>query len=267
SNFKTFKELAITRRGRLLIIQFNRPTVQNALRRRTIYELMRALDMANADAGISVAVLTGDAIAFTAGNDFSDLTALLGKSGNEALDVHFRASNMVMNALVKKLTLNRKVLVALVQGNCVGLGVIICALCDIVYATESAQFWLPFSQLGLCAEGGASWTLPQALGRSKAAEMLLFGERLDAQAALRHGLVASLVQSSAVQEFWTRMEQHAKLPSASLMATKRLLLQPWREQLLDAVRKEGVHLDELRLGPTYRTQIMAFARRRNASKL
>lgn len=264
-NFKTFKELLVSRRGSLLIIQFNRPALQNALRRRTIYELMRALDMANADSEISVVVLTGDAIAFTSGNDFSDLIALHNRNGNEALDVHFRASNVVMNALVKKMTLNRKVLIALVQGNCVGIGVVICALCDLVYATESAQFWLPFSQLGLCAEGGSSWTLPQLVGRNKAAEMLLFGERLNGEAAVRHGLAASLVGN--VQEFWTRMEQNAKLPTASLMASKRLLLEPWRQQLLDVVKEEGVHLDRLRAGPTYRTQIMAFARRKNASKL
>ncbi|XP_064555732.1 enoyl-CoA delta isomerase 2 [Drosophila montana] len=258
-NFNTFKELLIERRGRLLIIQFNRPAVQNALRRRTIYELLRALDVANADSQISIVVLTGNANAFTSGNDLTDLLALQRKSGDEALDVHFRASNFVMKSLVKKMLMNRKVLVALVQGNCIGLGVVICALCDIIYATESAQFWLPFSQLGLCAEGGTSWSLPALLGRSKAAELLLFGERLDGQAALRHGMIASLVHN--VQEFWTRLDKHSRLPTVSLMSTKRLLLQPWRQQLLDALDAESDQLDALRRGPTYRAQIMAFARR------
>ncbi|KAH8387286.1 hypothetical protein KR093_006051 [Drosophila rubida] len=262
-NFKTFKELSITRRGALLIIQFNRPDVQNALRRRTIYELLRALDLANADSEISVVALTGNKVAFTAGNDLSDLLALQRKSGDQALDVHFKASNFVMTSLVKKMLINRKVLVALVQGNCVGLGVIIASLCDIVYATDSARFWTPFSQLGLCAEGGASWMLPQILGRSKAAELLLFGEQLDAQAALRHRMVAALVPN--VEEFWLRMERNAKLPSASLQATKRLLCQPWRQQLLDALSGECAELEKLRLGPTYRSQIMAFARRKKIS--
>ncbi|KAM8719493.1 hypothetical protein ACLKA7_012106 [Drosophila subpalustris] len=264
-NFKTFKELNITRRGHLLIIQFNRPEVQNALRRRTIYELLRALDIANSLSEISVIVLTGNEVAFTSGNDLSDLLALQRQNGDKALDVHFRASNFVLKALVKKILLNRKVLIALVQGNCVGLGVVIAALCDIIYVTESAQFWTPFSQLGLCVEGGASWMLPQILGRGKAAELLLFGERLDAQAALQHRMVASLVTN--VPEFYSRLEQHAKLPSASLMATKRLLLQPWRQQLLDALAEECSQLEKLRVGPTYRTQIMAFARRKKISKL
>ncbi|KAH8283252.1 hypothetical protein KR044_006415 [Drosophila immigrans] len=262
-NFKTFKELLITRRGALLIIQFNRPEVQNALRRRTIYELLRALDLANADSEISVVVLTGNAIAFTAGNDLSDLLQLQSKSGDNALDVHFKASNFVMTSLAKKMLMNRKVLISLVQGNCIGLGVIIASLCDIIYATDSARFWTPFSQLGLCAEGGSSWMLPQILGRSKAAEMLLFGEHLDAQAALHHRMVAGLV--SNVDDFWQRMEQYSKLPTVSMMATKRLLWQPWRQQLLDALSAEGAELDKLRLGPTYRSQIMAFARRKKIS--
>ncbi|KAH8414933.1 hypothetical protein KR215_011031 [Drosophila sulfurigaster] len=262
-NLKTFKELLITRRGALLIIQFNRPQLQNALRRRTIYELLRALDLANTDSQISVVVLTGDDVAFTAGNDLSDLLAMQRKSGDEALDVHFKASNFVMTSLVKKMLLNRKVLISLVRGNCIGLGVIIAMLCDIIYATDSARFWTPFSQLGLCAEGGASWMLPQILGRSKASEMLLFGEHLDAQAALQHGMIAGLV--SNVEQFWQRMEQHAKLPSVSLMATKRLLLQPWRQQLLDTLNVEGAELEKLRAGPTYRSQILAFARRKKIS--
>lgn len=259
ANLKTFKELRLERRGTLLEIQFNRPAVQNALRRRTVYELLRALDVANADETISIVVLTGNATAFTSGNDLNDLLALQQKSGTEALDVHFRASNYVMKSLVKKMLNNRKVLVALVQGNCIGLGVVICALCDIIYATESAQFWLPFSQLGLCAEGATSWTLPQLLGRSKAAELLLFGERLDGRAALQHGMIASLVADE--QEFWRRMEQHSRLPAASLRSTKKLLLQPWRQQLLNTLDAECAQLEALRLGPTYRTQIMAFARR------
>ncbi|XP_023169445.1 enoyl-CoA delta isomerase 2, mitochondrial [Drosophila hydei] len=259
TNFNTFKELRVARRGSLLEIQFNRPAVQNALRRRTIYELLRALDVANADEMVSIVVLTGNSTAFTSGNDLTDLLALQRKNGAEALDVHFRASNFVMKALVKKILNNRKVLVALVQGNCVGLGVVICALCDVIYATESAQFWLPFSQLGLCAEGGTSWTLPQLLGRSKAAELLLFGERLNGQAALQHGMISSLVSNE--QEFWKRMEQHSRLPNVSLCSTKKLLLHPWRQQLLDALETECMQLEALRLGPTYRAQIMAFARR------
>ncbi|EDW00417.1 enoyl-CoA delta isomerase 2 [Drosophila grimshawi] len=265
SNFKTFKELLITRRGQLLVVQINRPAVQNALRRRTINELLRALDIANADEGISVICLTGNATAFTSGNDLTELHNLQRKSGDDVLAAHLNSSNFVLKALVKKMLLNRKVVIALVQGNCVGMGVVIAALCDIIYATETAQFWLPFSQLGLCAEGGASWTLPHLLGRTKATELLLFGERLDAQSALRHGMVASLVLDE--QEFWTRMEQHSQLPIVSLMATKRLLQQPWRQQVLDALDAECSQLNALRRGPIYRAQFLAFARRSKLSKL
>jgi len=102
-NFKTFKELLIIRRGHLLIIQFNRPEVQNALRRRTIYELLRALDIANADSGISVIVLTGNEVAFTSGNDLTDLLELQRRNGDQALDrfVHFTPESNVQRHQLK----------------------------------------------------------------------------------------------------------------------------------------------------------------------
>ncbi|XP_017851288.1 enoyl-CoA delta isomerase 2, mitochondrial [Drosophila busckii] len=263
--YDKFKELLVSRRGRLFTIQFHRPAVQNALRRRTVFELLRALDIANYEPDVSVVVLTGDATAFTAGMDISEVQELQQKSGVEAVDVHFNASSLIVLSVVKKMLVNRKVLVALVQGNCVGIGVPLCALCDIVYATETANFWMPFTKLGICAESGASWTLPQLLGHSKASELLLFGERMDARTALQYGFVANIVSSAT--EFWARMEQHAQLPTAALLATKRLLQHSRREQLIDVVNLENIHVKQLRTTPYFRAQIMAFGKRKNQSKL
>ncbi|XP_030379681.1 enoyl-CoA delta isomerase 2, mitochondrial [Scaptodrosophila lebanonensis] len=264
---KSYHELIVQRRGALMTIQFNRPAVRNALRRRTIYELFRALDAASADPEVNVIVLMGNAEAFTAGNDLSDVAAVQNK-GLDALNVYFRASNYVMSLLVKRMLLCRKVLVALVQGVCVGMGVTLCALCDVVYATETAQFWTPFSKLGLCAELGSSWTLPHLLGRSKAAELLLFGTRMDAQMALQHGFVVAVLQEDQLQvQFWQRMEEHARLPAASLLATKRLLQHQWRPNVLAAFSEECKELASLRRRSTYLGELAAFAGRAKRSQL
>ncbi|EDW25882.1 GL14379 [Drosophila persimilis] len=229
---RQFRELTISRRGGLLVIQFQR------WQRRTIYELMRALDAANADGDISIVVLSGE---FAVGREGDcQPLALEQGPGREKRDevedrfIQQRAADFVMRSLAKKLLSCRKLLVAFVQGPCQGLGVTICCLCDLVYATEAAYFLLSLSHLHPCVEAGPSWSLPHI-------EVLLrLGERADARSALGSGFVASL--AAGAQHFWTRMDQHSRLPTASLLATKRHLLRPWREQLLAQLRKESTPL-------------------------
>ncbi|XP_022223216.2 enoyl-CoA delta isomerase 2 [Drosophila obscura] len=232
---RQFRELSIRRRsGGLLVIQFQR------WQRRTVYELMRALDAANADGDISIVVLSGE---FAVGREDDcqqqqqQPLALEQGPGREKRDeaedrfIQERAADFVMRSLAKKLLGCRKLLVAFVQGPCQGLGVSICCLCDLVYATETGHFLLSLSHLHPCVEAAPSWSLPQI-------ELLLrLGERADARRAWGSGFVASLTADG--QEFWTRMDQYSRLPTASLLATKRLLLRPWREPLLAQLRQEG----------------------------
>ncbi|XP_034672098.1 enoyl-CoA delta isomerase 2, mitochondrial [Drosophila subobscura] len=232
---RQFRELSIRRRaGGLLVIQFQR------WQRRTVYELMRALDAANADEDISIVVLSGEFAVGPQGDCQQQPLALEQGKGREKRDeaedrfIQHRAADFVMRSLAKKLLGFRKLLVAFVQGPCQGLGVSICSLCDLVYATETGHFLLSLSHLHPCVEEGPSWSLPQI-------ELLLrLGERADARCAWGSGFVASLTADA--QEFWTRMDQYSRLPTVSLLATKRLLLRPGRDTLLAQLRQEGTPL-------------------------
>nr|XP_016938762.1 chromodomain Y-like protein 2 [Drosophila suzukii] len=240
-SYKHFRELVIKQPPGLLHIHF-----QRGWNRRTIYELMRALDLANADTGIQLVVLSGEFCA-GCGSEAESLALkqgqekrmrqsvgqqeAVGSNDVEEQYIHEKAANFVMRSLAKKLLAHSKLLVAFVEAQCLGLGLSVCSLCDLVFATPSAAFEPAFSHMDACTKVGPGWTVPHVNW------LLRLGDRADASTALHSGLVANVV--SDPQGFWRRMDQYLLLPTASLLATKRLLLRPWREPLLAELRAEG----------------------------
>ncbi|XP_036339362.1 enoyl-CoA delta isomerase 2-like [Rhagoletis pomonella] len=253
----SYREISVQQRGdRISVITFNRPAVRNALTRRGYYELISALRDARLNDAITTIVLTGADGCFTAGNDLTQLS--------QYPDAHnyFRSSNYVLRMLVKQFIYCPKVLVALVDGACVGIGFVLAALCDVVYCTERAYFQAPFTQLGICPEGCATYLLPQLLGRVKASELLLFGTRLHAEEALNFNFVARIVPAAELErQLWPQLLEAARLPVESLRATKRLLGRAELEQLLLALEAECRVVEPLRFGETYQRAIKAFVKR------
>ncbi|KAH8419799.1 hypothetical protein KR009_002691 [Drosophila setifemur] len=217
--------------------------------RRTIYELMRVLDLANGDASIHVVVLSGDWCVRRGGGpgatDPLELQQGQGKrwrqlpeeqrdhpDQQEELYIHEKAANFVMRSLAKKVLGQRKLLVAFVEGQCLGLGLSVCSLCDLVFATRSASFEPAFSHLDPCVNTAPNWS------QGHIRWLLLLGEQADARAARDSGVVVGVVKDA--QEFWNRMVGYARLPSASLISNKRLLLRHcWRNSLMADLREES----------------------------
>ncbi|XP_017034939.1 enoyl-CoA delta isomerase 2 [Drosophila kikkawai] len=240
-SYSNFRELGVgLRRPGLLHIDF-----QRRWNIRTVYELLRALDLANADTTVQVVVLSGelsvgphDPLLLEQGKvkrhrqlPITKETQAVSSDDAEDRYIHEKSANFVMRSLAKKMLVHRKLLVAFVEGRCLGLGLSVCSLCDLVYAKEAAVFLPALSHLDPCAEVGPFWTLPHIRW------LLHLGEQADARTAFHCGLVASVLNES--QEFWDRMDQYSCLPSAALMATKRLLLNHWRQSVLAELRQEG----------------------------
>ncbi|EDW43825.1 GM18975 [Drosophila sechellia] len=224
---KHFRELVVEQRCGLLHIRF-----QRHWQRRTLYELMRALDLASADAAVKVVVLSGEFSAACGGETEplalkqglqkrSRRTAAqeeaVGSGDAEEQYIHEKAANFVMRSLAKKLLVHS-----------------VCSLCDLVFATESSAFVPAFSHLDPCTKVGPGWTVPHVHW------LLRLGDQASSSTALQCGLVASVVREP--QEFWHRVDQYLRLPSASLLATKRLLFRPWQDSLLAELREEGTPL-------------------------
>lgn len=195
-------------------LRLSRPAKRNALTSAMYAALADALKAANADGDVRVVVLTGSGGSFTAGSDLADM-AVNPPLGDDAPAPRFLTA----------LSTLRPVLVAAVDGPAIGVGTTVLPHCDLVYATVTSTFRLPFVDLGLVPEAAATLLLPRLLGAQKAAELTLFGEPFDATEAHRLGLVTALAPDvpsldALVAE---RTRTLAAKPAAALRETKRLL--------------------------------------------
>ncbi len=132
-----------------------------------------------------------------------------------------------------------KPLVVAVDGPAVGIGTTLLLHANYVAASARARFQLPFAALGVTPEAGSSLLLPLVVGLPRATEWLLLGEPFDAAAAKDAGLVNAVVPAEELAAFaLSRARAIADRPPG-VLAAKRLLRQPMRAQVKDAIRREG----------------------------
>jgi enoyl-CoA hydratase/carnithine racemase len=215
----------------VLTLTFNRPQKKNAFTAEMYEALTTALSEADADEAVRVVVLTGAGGAFTAGNDLGDFLE------NPPKD----ESSPVFRFLQVLTHLTRPVLAA-VDGAAVGIGTTMLLHCDYVVASERARFSMPFINLGLCPEAASSLLLPRIAGLALASELLMFGEPFDAATALRAGLLNRVVPEAELAAVAAeRAAALAAKPVESLRLTKRLLREPLRAAVDEALSREGAH--------------------------
>ncbi len=160
------------------LVRFNRPRALNALSPELMGELGEALEAFDADPEVGAIVLTGDNRAFAAG---ADIKAMATAS----------AMDMLLNDLISKWeTINhvKKPVIAAVSGYALGGGFELAMACDMIIASESAQFGQPEINLGIIPGFGGTQRLTRAVGKALAMEMVLLDRRLSAEDALRVGL-------------------------------------------------------------------------------
>jgi enoyl-CoA hydratase/carnithine racemase len=207
------QEITVNRIGRAFHIRLDRADKRNAVTR-SMYEAMtEAIAIAETDPAIRAVLFSGAGGAFCAGNDLNDF---VGDPPTGMESPAFRFLRAVSTA--------QKVLVAAVHGAAVGIGTTMLLHCDLVVAARSAKLSLPFVALGLVPEAASTLLLPRAVGHLRATELLLLGEPIDAETALRWGLVNRIVDDERLidtaMELVTRV---ASLPSAAVRLTKQLL--------------------------------------------
>jgi len=171
---------------KLAQISLSRPDCLNALSISLIEELNAALDNA-LEAGARAILLSGKGRLFSAGLDLADAGKRQATGQNESvLDTYFAP-------LAQKLANLPIPVVAAVQGGAIGGGCAIALSADIVVASESTYFQVPFVNLGLVPDTGTTWLVTSSIGRARAMDMFLFGERITARDALTAGLISRVV--------------------------------------------------------------------------
>ena len=177
-------------RGQVGVVTLNRPQALNALNEALIAELNDALGSFESNPDIGCSVITGSEKAFAAGADVKEMAekgyvdAYLAKF----LDGWTRISE------------TRKPVIAAVSGFCLGGGLELAMMCDLIIASETARFALPEITLGIMPGAGGTQRLPRFIGKAKAMDLILTGRMMDAAEAERSGLVARIVPPDRLLE-------------------------------------------------------------------
>lgn len=164
------------------LIQLNRPKALNALCDGLMVEVGLALDEMEKDKSVDAIVITGSDRAFAAGADIAEMKD---KTFQDCFGGGFLSG-------WERISRCRKPTIAAVNGYALGGGCEVAMMCDIIYAGEKAQFGQPEITLGTLPGAGGTQRLIKAIGKSKAMEMILTGERMSASEAERLGLVSKV---------------------------------------------------------------------------
>jgi enoyl-CoA hydratase len=192
------------------LVLLNRPEALNALSNELMDELGGRLAELDRDEAVRCIVLGGSERAFAAGADIGELAQ------TSAIDLYYQRRVERWDAIRSLWT----PLVAAVSGFCLGGGCELAMSCDLIVASETAQFGQPETTLGIIPGAGGTQRLTRAVGKALAMDVILSGRRLTADEALRAGLVSRVVAREAWLEEAKRVAREiaAKGPVATRLA-------------------------------------------------
>ena len=190
---KEYKTIILDEIDSVAILKLNRPDKLNAFNMQMFEDMLNAIDYVNSNDHISSLVLTGTGKAFCAGADLS--------MGDKTFDKNFDTrSNFESDyrrdaggILSLKLYNSLKPIIAACNGDAVGVGATMQLPADVRISVKKSRFGFVFAKRGIVPDGCASWFLPKIVGISKALELCYSGDLIDAEEALRIGLVNYLV--------------------------------------------------------------------------
>jgi len=180
---KKYEFIVTERVDEIGIIRINRPSQLNALNKRTVEEIIDAIENFEKDPNIKVMIITGSNH-FSAGADVKEMSTL---SPIEAIE---KSPLAVWERMMENI---RKPIIAAVQGYAVGGGCELALSCDMIIASEDAMFGQPEINLGLMPGAGGTQRLARLLGKQKAMEICLTGRFITAKEAYEFGIVNKVV--------------------------------------------------------------------------
>jgi enoyl-CoA hydratase len=195
----SYDNLLYETEGPLALITINRAERHNAISLATLDDLHAAIARAAEDEAVRVIALTGAGDkSFASGSDLEEV---------ERRDLA-KALEPLVQGVAERLERTPKPTIAAINGYCMGGGLEVALGCDLRVASETAKFATPEGKLGIIPGGGATQRLPRLIGRAWAMEMLLMGETVDADHALRIGLVTRVVPPGELLPTVRKMAAH-----------------------------------------------------------
>ena len=237
----SFETLTVETSEHICTITLNRPEVYNAFNDQLTTELQDALKQAERDNEVRVIIITGEGKAFSSGQDLGDLKDryVPGYIPEFGKDIDRR-----YNPIAKRIINMDKPIIAAINGVAAGAGCSLALACDLRIASQHASFIEVFINVALVPDTGSTYTLPRLVGLGKAKELCFTGDKVDAEEALRIGLVNRVVDADQLMdETRTLAKKLASLPSRGLALTKRLLNQSFDNDLAGQLQAESFAQD------------------------
>jgi enoyl-CoA hydratase len=215
--------------GPLAFIQLNRPKVLNALNRQMVSEILVALEDFDRRPDIRVILLSGAGRAFAAGADIDEMA----NASSTDLELLNQFTDWDRIAWIKK------PIIGVVNGFALGGAFELALCCDLLWASDDAEFGFPEVNLGIMPGAGGTQRLTKLVGKTKAMEWLFTGARISAKEAADFGIVNKLVAKEVLMEEATKYAQTlAGQPPISLRYIKEAVLKAVDHSLYEGMQFE-----------------------------
>jgi 2-(1,2-epoxy-1,2-dihydrophenyl)acetyl-CoA isomerase len=241
-------------------ITLNRPDSLNAWTTAFGEELKQVVTVDAADPAVRAVLVTGAGRGFSSG---ADLKSGFDPDPEDGMPNLRKELHEVYHPVIAGLRGLEKPVIAAVNGPAVGIGASLALACDLVLAAESAFFGLAFVNIGLMPDGGSTLFVPAAVGKARAFEMALLGERVPAPQALQWGLVNAVhPDDRLMDEANALVERLAGGPTRSYAGTKRALNRMLYPDLDGQLDLEAELQHALARTDDFQEGIMAFVEKR-----
>lgn len=186
-----YQKVLAERDGPLAIVKFNDPANLNAIDSGMRRDFVAAMNQALDDETVRAILITGEGRGFCAGANLKEISGQQSTGAVPDVDVRLRK---YVNPMLVRMQDSAKPVVAAVNGAAVGVGCGIALAADIVLVGRSGYFLQSFIRLGVVPDGGSSWSIPRLAGRGRAMAMMMLGDKIDAETAVRWGLAYEMFE-------------------------------------------------------------------------
>jgi len=244
---------------RVGIITLNRPEALNALSGTMREEILQALQRAEQDPAVGCVMLTGAGRAFCAGGDIAAMAE--GQRQNDTTTV--KARLLIAARVIQQMRGMKKVVIAAINGAAVGGGMNLALACDIRWGSDTARFAQSFVKIGLMPDWAGIYFLPRLVGTSRAMELMITGETITAEEALRLGIISRIIPQATLHEEVLNLARRLAVgPVATLAHIKRGVYLGETGTLEEALEYEQQGQLEIFLSADAREGMRAFLEKR-----
>lgn len=245
-------------------LTMNRPEARNAFSPEMRSGLDAAFHRFENDEEVRCVVLRGAGEHFMAGGDVKSFAGILADEDVDIRDLLLHRIH-TLHSIMFAMRRLPKPIVASVRGAAAGAGVSLAACCDLIIASEDAFFTLAYTRIGTSPDGGSTYALPRALGVKKTMEMALLGDRLDAEAMARFGLVNFVVPSDDLDAETAKLAQRlASGPTRAHGQAKQLIYGSLENQMERQLQMEAEAFADCATTEDFREGVTAFVEKRRA---